>query len=130
MRVLITGAGVAGLTSALALRQTGIHDITIVERASHVAAHGGTGVAIPPNGTRALAAIGLPVERLIARGCRLHKYRFLNRAGHELSCADLTRRKIELARRDLPRGIGIGKVARTVGAKGIASGFHALGRNN
>jgi 2-polyprenyl-6-methoxyphenol hydroxylase-like FAD-dependent oxidoreductase len=90
MRVLITGAGVAGLTSALALRQSGIHDVTVVERASHVAAQGGTGIAIPPNGTRALAAIGLPVEHLIARGCRLRSYRFLDRRGHELSCADLT----------------------------------------
>lgn len=91
MRVLITGAGVAGLASAVALRRAGTNDLTIVERASEVAAQGGTGIAIPPNGTRALALVGLPVDRLIARGRRLRKYRFLDTAGRELSCADLTR---------------------------------------
>lgn len=91
MRVLITGAGVAGLASAVALRRAGINDLTIVERASEVSAQGGTGIAIPPNGTRALASVGLPVDRLIARGRRLRKYRFLDTTGRELSCADLTR---------------------------------------
>ena len=91
MRVLITGAGIAGLASAVALRRARINDLTIVEHAPEVAAQKGTGIAIPPNGTRALTAVGLPVERLIARGCRLRKYRFLDTAGRELSCADLTR---------------------------------------
>lgn len=91
MRVLITGAGVAGLACAVALRRAGINDLTIVERSTEVAAQRGTGIAIPPNGTRALAAVGLPVERLIARGRRLRKYRLLDASGRELSCADLTR---------------------------------------
>jgi 2-polyprenyl-6-methoxyphenol hydroxylase-like FAD-dependent oxidoreductase len=91
MRVLITRAGIAGLTSAVALRQAGINDLTIVERSAEVAAHSGTGIAIPPNGTRALAAVGLPVADLVARGCRLRKYRFLDTAGRQLSCADLAR---------------------------------------
>src|SRR5262245_3439835 len=91
MKVLIAGAGVAGLVSAVALARQGLNDLTIVERASAVAAQGGTGIAIPPNGTRALAAVGLPVERLIACGRRLRQYRFLDAAGRELSRADLTR---------------------------------------
>ena len=91
MRVLITGAGIAGLASAVALRRAGMNDLTIVEHSPEVAAQRGTGIAIPPNGTRALAAVGLPVERLIARGRLLRKYRLLDAVGRELSCADLTR---------------------------------------
>lgn len=91
MRVLIVGAGVAGLSCALAFRRAGMTALTIVERASEVAAQGGTGIAIPPNGTRALAAIGLPVDRLIARGSVLREYRFLDTAGRVLAVADLTR---------------------------------------
>jgi 2-polyprenyl-6-methoxyphenol hydroxylase-like FAD-dependent oxidoreductase len=90
MRVLIVGAGVAGLSCAVALRRAGAVDLTIVERASEVAAQGGTGIAIPPNGARALAAIGLPVDRLISCGSRLREYRFLDNAGRRLSVADLT----------------------------------------
>jgi 2-polyprenyl-6-methoxyphenol hydroxylase-like FAD-dependent oxidoreductase len=51
----------------------------------------GTGIAIPPNGVRALAAVGLPIDRLVASGSRLRKYRFLDAGGRELSCGDLTR---------------------------------------
>jgi 2-polyprenyl-6-methoxyphenol hydroxylase-like FAD-dependent oxidoreductase len=91
MRILVTGAGVAGLSAAAALRGAGAADVTLVERASEVAAQGGTGVAIPPNGSRALASIGVSLERLIARGSRLREYRLLDAAGRELSRADLTR---------------------------------------
>jgi 2-polyprenyl-6-methoxyphenol hydroxylase-like FAD-dependent oxidoreductase len=91
MRILITGAGVAGLSTAVALRRAGATDLTILERASQVAAQSGTGIAIPPNGSRALADVGLAVERLIARGSHLREYRLLDPAGHELSRADLTR---------------------------------------
>lgn len=91
MRVLIAGAGVAGLACAAAMRRAGATDLTIVERASEVGAQGGTGIAIPPNGARALAALGLAVNRLVARGSRLRAYRFFDSSGRELSRADLTR---------------------------------------
>ncbi|BBY55496.1 FAD-dependent monooxygenase [Mycobacterium koreense] len=39
MRILISGAGVAGLSTAITLRDTG-HDVTIVERAHHLRANG------------------------------------------------------------------------------------------
>jgi 2-polyprenyl-6-methoxyphenol hydroxylase-like FAD-dependent oxidoreductase len=52
---------------------------------------GGTGIAIPPNGARALAGVGLPIARLIERGSRLRQYRFLDPSGRELSCGDLTK---------------------------------------
>ncbi|HYU15995.1 MAG TPA: NAD(P)/FAD-dependent oxidoreductase, partial [Candidatus Acidoferrum sp.] len=91
MRVLITGAGVAGLSCAVALRRLCRAELTIVERASEVAAQGGTGLAIPPNGARALAAVGVAMDRLIARGSYLREYRMFDSAGRELSRADLTR---------------------------------------
>lgn len=90
-RVLVVGAGVAGLSCAVALRRTGTADVTIVERASEVSAQGGTGIAIPPNGARALAVLGLDVDRLVAWGSRLRTYRLLDDAGRDLSRADLTR---------------------------------------
>lgn len=90
MRVLISGAGVAGLSCAVALRRSGVTDLVVVERSSEVSAHGGTGIAIPPNGARALAAIGLPLDRLIRSGSRLREYRFLDTAGRALSSGDLT----------------------------------------
>ncbi len=91
MRVLIVGAGVAGLSCAAALRRVETVELTVVERASQEGAHGGTGMAVPPNGARALASIGVAVDRLIARGSRLREYRLLDTAGRELSRADLTR---------------------------------------
>src|SRR5690625_2485166 len=39
MRILISGAGVAGLSAAITLRATG-HDVTLVERARHLRANG------------------------------------------------------------------------------------------
>lgn len=91
MRVLITGAGVAGLSCAVAMRRAGDVDVTVVERSSEVAAHGGTGIAIPPNGARALRQVGLPVDDLVTGGSRLRSYRFLDTAGRALTSADLTR---------------------------------------
>jgi 2-polyprenyl-6-methoxyphenol hydroxylase-like FAD-dependent oxidoreductase len=91
MRVLISGAGIAGLCCAVALRRSGITDLVIIERSAEVSAHGGTGIAIPPNGARALATVGLPVDRLVAGGRSLRAYRFLDTAGRELGCGDLTR---------------------------------------
>lgn len=81
----------AGLSCAVALRRSGAAELTIVERGSEVAAQGGTGVAIPPNGARALAGIGVAIDRLIARGSHLREYRMFDTRGHELSRADLTR---------------------------------------
>jgi FAD dependent oxidoreductase len=117
MRILITGAGVAGLSTAVALRRAGATDLTILERASQVAAQSGTGIAIPPNGSRALADVGLAVERLIARGSHLREYRLLDPAGHELSRADLTRLWLSraLPHRGHSKGLGFRARGRPAG---------------
>jgi salicylate hydroxylase len=57
MRVLIAGAGIGGLTAALALRQAGL-DAHVYEQAS-VLREVGAGVAISPNAVKVLHRLGL-----------------------------------------------------------------------
>jgi salicylate hydroxylase len=57
MRLLIAGAGIGGLTAALALRQAGF-DLHVYEQAS-VLREVGAGVAISPNAVKVLHRLGL-----------------------------------------------------------------------
>ncbi len=57
MRILIVGAGIGGLTAALALRQAGF-DVHVYEQAS-VLREVGAGVAVSPNAVRVLHSLGL-----------------------------------------------------------------------
>jgi salicylate hydroxylase len=57
MRIAIIGAGIGGLTAALALQQRGF-DVQVLEQASQLAEIG-AGVQISPNGIRVLSALGL-----------------------------------------------------------------------
>ena len=57
MRILIVGAGIGGLTAALALLRTG-HDVEVFEQAPRLAELG-AGVQISANGSRVLFALGL-----------------------------------------------------------------------
>jgi salicylate hydroxylase len=57
MRVLIAGAGIGGLTAALALRQAGL-DVQVYEQAS-VLREVGAGVLIGPNAVKPLHRLGL-----------------------------------------------------------------------
>jgi len=57
MRIAIIGAGIGGLTAALALLQRGF-DVQVIEQASQLAEIG-AGVQISPNGNRVLSALGL-----------------------------------------------------------------------
>ena len=75
-RIAIVGAGIGGLSAALALARAGF-DVTIFERAEAVASFG-AGVQLSPNATAVLARLGLlealrrravePSEVLIRRG--------------------------------------------------------------
>lgn len=63
-RVIVAGAGVAGLTAGLALDARN-HSVTIVER-SPVLAEVGAGLQLSPNATRLLGRLGV-LERLLPR---------------------------------------------------------------
>jgi salicylate hydroxylase len=55
--IVITGAGIGGLTTALALLQRGI-DVVVLEQAQELR-EVGAGLQISPNGTRVLSSLGL-----------------------------------------------------------------------
>jgi salicylate hydroxylase len=57
LRILIVGAGIGGLTAAMALMRTG-HDVALYEQAPRLAELG-AGVQISANGARVLFALGL-----------------------------------------------------------------------
>ncbi len=57
MQVIVVGAGLGGLASALALARAGIH-ATVVEQAAAFG-EAGAGIQLSPNATRALFALGL-----------------------------------------------------------------------
>jgi len=56
-KVIISGAGIAGLATALALRQRGVA-VTVLEQATRLR-EVGAGLQIAPNGSRVLQALGL-----------------------------------------------------------------------
>jgi FAD-dependent urate hydroxylase len=88
LRVLVVGAGMAGLALARALRQVG-SDPEVIDRAAawEVA---GTGIYLPANGARALRALGL--ERAVAeRGTEIGRQRVLDPRGRVLVDVDLHR---------------------------------------
>ena len=55
--IIVIGAGLAGLGAAIGLSRKG-HHVTVLEREGALA-EGGSGIQIPPNGTRVLKSYGL-----------------------------------------------------------------------
>ena len=87
-RALIAGAGVAGLTLALALAKAGVESVVFERAASREPF--GAGLQLSPNATRALARIGL-LEAISARATAPARVRVLRgRDDAELSSLDLT----------------------------------------
>ncbi len=69
MHVLLIGAGIAGLTAAIALRKKGI-DVTVLEQASQLSEIG-AGIQIASNGSLVLRELGL--EEAVAEKCVIPK---------------------------------------------------------
>src|SRR5690349_8160787 len=85
MKVLIAGGGVAGLAAAIALRQVG-HEVEVLER-SPAPSEVGAGLAVWPNGSRALAALGVDD----VPGCGVHRLELRNLHDKLLSVSPLDR---------------------------------------
>jgi 2-polyprenyl-6-methoxyphenol hydroxylase-like FAD-dependent oxidoreductase len=85
-RILIVGGGIAGLTLGAALRQRDFSAELIERSASWEAI--GAGIAVQPNGMRALSALGLAslVERA---GTVLRRWGFCDQQGEVLCETDL-----------------------------------------
>ncbi|PHH85474.1 hypothetical protein CDD83_373 [Cordyceps sp. RAO-2017] len=62
LRIVVVGAGIAGLTAGLGLKMTG-HDVTILEQAAHFR-EAGAGIQIAPNAARVLDRFGVLEEVL------------------------------------------------------------------
>ncbi|KAF7590660.1 hypothetical protein BBP40_002552 [Aspergillus hancockii] len=65
MKVIIIGAGLGGLTCAIACRRENL-DVTVLERAEELLPVG-AGIQIPPNGARVLQELGL-MDQVLAKG--------------------------------------------------------------
>jgi 2-polyprenyl-6-methoxyphenol hydroxylase-like FAD-dependent oxidoreductase len=80
-QILIAGAGIGGLTLAVALRRRG-REVTVLEGARELAPVG-AGLALQPNAMKALAHLGL-AETVAAAGARLDRAGVLDRKGRAL----------------------------------------------
>jgi len=92
MRVLIAGAGIGGLTTALSLHAAGITDVTICESVPELRPLG-VGINLLPHAVRELTELGLGDE-LAKRGVATSRLSYFNRFGQEIWSE--------------PRGIGAG----------------------
>jgi FAD-dependent urate hydroxylase len=85
-RILIVGAGLAGLALARALRQAGLASEVIEREAGWEVA--GTGMYLPANGVRALRALGLE-GAVAAQAAEIPRQRLLDHRGRLLADIDL-----------------------------------------
>lgn len=84
--VLIVGAGIGGLTAAIALRQRGI-EVRVFESATELSAVG-AGIWVPPNAMAVLDSIGL-AEEVVAAGMTLRRGEIRDLEGLTLQFLDL-----------------------------------------
>src|SRR5689334_14811203 len=86
MRVLIVGAGIAGLSLAIALERQGIRAQLIERSAGQVSE--GAGIYLVGNATRALLALGVG-ERVILTGCPIRTQSIFSQSGRMLAKCDV-----------------------------------------
>ena len=87
-KVVIAGAGIGGLTLAVALQRRGVR-VRVFERASQLTA-AGAGIGLPANGVKALQKLGLG-DGVMRAGMVVERAVILTLAGRQLgSEVDLT----------------------------------------
>jgi 5-methylphenazine-1-carboxylate 1-monooxygenase len=82
MRIIIVGAGIGGLVTALGLHQAGI-DCQIYEQSEPIRELG-VGINLLPHAVKELVELGLLLERLDETGIRTHELYYTHRLGHEI----------------------------------------------
>jgi hypothetical protein len=85
LRIAIIGGGIAGLTTAVALRKLGFRP-TIFESAPEIKALG-AGLALAANAIKALERIGI-ADKIIPAGQLLDRFSILDQAGMPITVAD------------------------------------------
>ena len=113
-RILIAGGGMAGLTLAAALQRRGIEPVLVERNTAWEAV--GAGIAVQPNGMRALRALGIDtaVERA---GAVLRRLLFCNHRGEVLCEIDL-----EVLWGDVGPFIGIERIKLQAALRSAAEG--------
>lgn len=86
MRVIIAGAGIGGLTTALSLHAAGITDVVVREAVPELRPLG-VGINLLPHAVRELTELGLG-DRVAALGVPLRELVYANRFGHVISAED------------------------------------------
>jgi len=86
MKITVVGAGIGGLTAALALHRAG-HQVSVMERAARLEPLG-AGIVLAPNAVRVLQTLGVNVE---SEGRRLQKATMQTASGSRLQVMEFDR---------------------------------------
>jgi FAD-dependent urate hydroxylase len=128
LRVAIVGAGIGGLSAALALQRFGHHPV-VVEQTRHLRPVG-AGISLWPNGIKVLNLLGLGPQ-VASIGGTMERMAYADRRGRVLldfSLSDLYRRVGERARpvaRSELQDLLLGTVTETLGPDAVHLGVRA-----
>jgi len=82
MRIIIVGAGIGGLATAISLHEAGLHDVTVFERSSVIRGLG-VGINLLPHAMRELTELGI-ADSIVAEGVAPTTLSYFTRHGQEI----------------------------------------------
>jgi 2-polyprenyl-6-methoxyphenol hydroxylase-like FAD-dependent oxidoreductase len=82
MRIIIVGAGIGGLATAISLHEVGLRDVTVYERSSAIRGLG-VGINLLPHAMRELSELGI-ADAISAEGVTPRTLRYFSRHGQEI----------------------------------------------